>query len=35
MGETLIGVVLKLGIPPVLCRSAVSARFVAIPRRLV
>jgi hypothetical protein len=35
MGETLIGVVLKLGMLPVLCRLVVSARFVAIPRRLV
>jgi hypothetical protein len=35
MGETLIGVVLKLGIPPVLCRLAVDASFVTIPGRLV
>jgi hypothetical protein len=35
MGETLIGVVLQLGMLPVLCRLAVNPRLVAIPRRLV
>jgi len=35
MGETLIGVVLKLGMLPVLCRLAVDASFLTIPRRLV
>jgi hypothetical protein len=35
MGETLIGVALQAGMLPVLCRLAVSPRFVAIPRRLI
>jgi hypothetical protein len=36
MGETLIGVALQAGmLLPVLCRLAVSPRFVAIPRRLI